>query len=110
MVTAVCPDLFQRTALADFSVSGDVEMIADVGESPGLVGGPKGFHREITVVTSGAAMDYKEAHLPVILVKTRGYHTPQAVKPNVPAKAVATAMITLMITPHTDFFFSCSIL
>ena len=55
-------------------------------------------------------MDYKEAHLPVILVKTRGYHTPQAVKPNVPAKAVATAMITLMITPHTDFFFSCSIL
>ena len=33
MVTAVCPDLFQRTALADFSVSGDVEMIADVTES-----------------------------------------------------------------------------
>ena len=34
MVTAVCPDLFQRTALADFSVPGDVEMIADVTESP----------------------------------------------------------------------------
>jgi hypothetical protein len=106
----VRPDLVQWTAAVYLAVAGDVEMIADVGESPGLVGGPKGFHREITVVTSGAAMDYKEAHLPVILVKTRGYHTPQAVKPNVPAKAVATAMITLMITPHTDFFFSCSIL
>ena len=34
MVTAVCPDLFQRTALTDFSVPGDVEMIADVTESP----------------------------------------------------------------------------
>jgi len=106
----VCPDLVLRPAAVQLTIPGDIVMIADVGESPGLVGGPKGFHREITVVTSGAAMDYKEAHLPVILVKTRGYHTPQAVKPNVPAKAVATAMITLMITPHTDFFFSCSIL
>ena len=34
MVTAVCPDLFQRTALVDFSIPGDVEMIADVTESP----------------------------------------------------------------------------
>ena len=34
MVTAVCPDLFQRTALADLSVPGDVEVIADVTESP----------------------------------------------------------------------------
>lgn len=65
----VRPDLVQWTAAVYLAVAGDVEMIADVGESPGLVGGPKGFHREITVVTSGAAMDYKEAHLPVILVK-----------------------------------------
>ena len=35
MVTAVCPDLFQRTALTNFSIAGDVEMIADVTESHG---------------------------------------------------------------------------
>ena len=33
MVTAVCPDLFQRTALANFSIAGDVEMVTDVTES-----------------------------------------------------------------------------
>ena len=85
-------------------------MIADVGEPTILMCASKRFHGKIPVVACCAAMNYKEANLPVILVKTRGYHTPQAVKPNVPAKAVATAMITLMITPHTDFFFSCSIL
>ena len=33
MVTAVCPDLFQRTALANFSIAGDVEMVTEVTES-----------------------------------------------------------------------------
>ena len=33
MVTAVCPDLFQRTALANFSIASDVEMVTDVTES-----------------------------------------------------------------------------
>ena len=32
MVTAVCPDLFQRTALANFSIAGDVEMVTNVTE------------------------------------------------------------------------------
>ena len=43
MVTAVCSDLFQRTALANFSIAGDVEMVTNVTE-PGvgydLVGKP----------------------------------------------------------------------
>ena len=33
MITAVCPDLFQRTALANFSIAGDVEMVTDVTEA-----------------------------------------------------------------------------
>ena len=32
MVTAVCSDLFQRTALANFSIAGDVEMVTNVTE------------------------------------------------------------------------------
>ena len=34
VVTAVCPDLFERTATVDLSVACNVEMIADVAESP----------------------------------------------------------------------------
>jgi len=33
MVTAVCPDHFQRTPLADFPITCDVEMITDVSET-----------------------------------------------------------------------------
>ena len=32
MVTAVCSDLFQRTALANLSIAGDVEMVTNVTE------------------------------------------------------------------------------
>ena len=33
VVTAVCPDLFERTATVDLSVACNVEMIADVAEA-----------------------------------------------------------------------------
>ena len=50
-------------------------------------------------------MNYKESDLPVILVETIGLaHNPQAVMPNAPAMAVATAMITLRMVLQTDFF------
>ena len=80
-------------------------MIADVGEPTILVCAPKRFHWKIPVVACCAAMNYKEANLPVILVETIGFaHNPQAVMPKAPAIAVATAMITLRMVLQTDFF------
>ena len=58
MVTAVCPDLFQRTALVDFSIPGDVEMIADVVESPVEdVVQSAGFRRKGFPLRRGTAMN-----------------------------------------------------
>ena len=80
-------------------------MIADVGEPTILVCASKRFHGKIPVVPCCAAMNYKEANLPVILVETIGFaHNPQAVMPKAPAIAVATAMITLRMVLQTDFF------
>ena len=80
-------------------------MIADVGEPTILMCASKRFHWKIPVVACCAAMNYKEANLPVILVETIGFaHNLQAVMPKAPAIAVATAMITLRMVLQTDFF------
>ena len=49
-------------------------MIADVSEPTILMCASKRFHGKIPVVACCAAMKYKEANLPVILVKAILFH------------------------------------
>ena len=57
-------------------------------------------------------MNDQEAYLPVILIKTTSliHHQIQALRPNAPAMAVATATITLRTVPQIDFFINYCIL
>ena len=58
VVTAVCPDLFERTATVDLSVACNVEMIADVAESPVEdVVQSAGFRRKGFPLRRGTAMN-----------------------------------------------------
>ena len=68
--------------------------------------GTQGLHREVPVATGGAAMNHQEAHLPVVLIETIALvrHKPQALIPNAPAMAVATAIITLSTMLQVDRF------
>ena len=65
-----------------------------------------GTELEISVAAGGTAMNDQEAYPPVILIKTTSliHHQIQALRPNAPAMAEATATITLRTVPHTDFF------
>ena len=58
MVTAVCPDLFQRTALANFSIAGDVEMVTDVTEATVVdMVVAAGFKVQVSPLRGGGTMD-----------------------------------------------------
>ena len=87
-------------------------MIANVRKASCEMSRPQCLHREGTVATGGTAMNDQEAHLPVRLIKTTTlvHHKPQALSPNTPAMAVATAIITLRTVPQIDFFINYSFL
>ena len=70
----MCPDLVLRPAAVQLAIPGDIVMIADVSEPTILVCASKRFHGKIPVVACCAAMNYKEANLPVILVKAILFH------------------------------------
>ena len=110
--TGMCPYLANRSAGMQRTIPGDVEMIANIQKASCKMGGPQGLHREVSVATGGTAMNNQEAHLPVILIKTTALvrHKPQALMPNAPAMAVATAIITLRTVPQIDFFINYSFL
>ena len=92
------------------AVTGDVEMITDIGKAPCQMTAAKRLHREVTVTARSAAMNYQEGYLPIVLIETARCHAPkpmQAFKPNTPASADAMAITTLMITLQVEFdFFS----
>ena len=67
-------DLVYGAADVYFAVAGDVEVIADAGKSALQMTAAQGIHREITVVTCCAAMNYQEAYLPIVLIETSGSH------------------------------------
>lgn len=50
-------------------------MITDTGKAPLQMTAPQRFHRKITVTARGAAMNYQEAHLPIVLIKTACSHS-----------------------------------
>lgn len=103
-------DLMGRAANVDFPVAGDVEMITDAGKAALQMAAEQCFYREVAVTARCAAMNYQEAHLPIVLIETARRHAPkpmQAFSPNTPANADATAITTLMITLQVEFdFFS----
>ena len=94
VVAAVRPHLFQRSSAVDVTVAGDVEVIADVLESPVAdVILPALLETKAPPLRGGGAMDDDQRH---------GSHTcTHDEMPNTPARAVATATIALRTNPHT---------
>ena len=100
-------DVMDRTATVHLAVAGDVEVVANPCKATLQVAAAQGLDRKIDIAARGAAMDYQETDLPVVLVEAAGCHPAQALMPKAPATALATAMITLRTMPHTVFgFFS----
>lgn len=103
--------LMNRTADVNLTIARDIKMITDIGKSSRQMAAAKRLYREMTVTASSAAMNYQEAHLPIILIETSRSHGQamkpvQAPRPKAPATAVATAMITLSIILHFEDVFS----
>lgn len=67
-------DLVGGAADMDFTVAGDVEVVADAGKAALQMTAPQGFHRKITVVARCTTMNYQEADLPVVLIETSVLH------------------------------------
>ena len=64
MVTAVCPDLFQRTALANFSIAGDVEMVTDILETAVVdMVVAAGLEIQVPPLRGGGTMDDDQCYL-----------------------------------------------
>lgn len=62
--------LMHGAADVHLAVAGDVEMIADVGKAAGEMAAAQGGERKVAIATCGAAMNYQEADLPIVLVET----------------------------------------
>lgn len=67
-------DLVGGAADMDFTVAGDVEVVADAGKAALQMTASQGFHRKITVVARCTTMNYQEADLPVVLIETSVLH------------------------------------
>lgn len=67
-------NLMNRTADVNLTIASDIKMIADAGKSSRQMAAAKRLHREMTVTASSAAMNYQEAHLPIILIETSCPH------------------------------------
>lgn len=66
----------------------------------------QGIERKVTITACGAAMNYQEANLPDSFDRTfliSYVYLVQALKPNILANVVLTAITTLRITPQIDF-------
>lgn len=67
-------NLMGGTANVHLSVTGDVEMITDIGKAPCQMAATKRCHGKLTVATRSTAMNYQEVHLPIVLIKTACLH------------------------------------
>ena len=67
-------NLMGGTANVHLSVTGDVEMITDIGKAPCQMTAAKRLHREVTVTARSAAMNYQEGYLPIVLIETACFH------------------------------------
>lgn len=104
MVLAMGADFLQRAAAVNLSVARDVEVVADVAEAAADVLAAAVVKAQAHALGRGRAMNdgkRDDSHRPM-----------QELKPNTPARAVATATMVLRTMPHTDFdfvlmFFRC---
>ena len=104
VVLAMGADFLQRAAAVNLSVARDVEVVADVAEAAADVLAAAVVKAQAHALGRGRAMNdgkRDDSHRPM-----------QELKPNTPARAVATATMVLRTMPHTDFdfvlmFFRC---
>ena len=74
MVLAMRSHLFQRSSAVNLSVTGDIEMITNIGKAPCQMAAAKRFHRKMTVTARSTAMNYQESYLPIVLIETACFH------------------------------------
>jgi hypothetical protein len=67
-------NLMNRATNMHLAVTGDVEMITDIGKAPCQMTAAKRLHREVTVTARSAAMNYQEGYLPIVLIETACFH------------------------------------
>ena len=97
VVPAVRSHLLQRPSAVNLTVAGDVEVVADVLE-PAVADVVRAalLKAKALPLAGGRAMENNQAH--------RSHHWMHEVKPNTPAKAVATATMALSTKPQTEDF------
>ena len=105
MIEAMRSDFFRWAATVNLTVTSHVEVIADVTEAAvANVIAAAIFEAQAHALRRGRAVNdgkRDDSHRPM-----------QELKPNTPARAVATATMVLRTMPHTDFdfvlmFFRC---
>lgn len=97
VVLAMGADFLQRAAAVNLSVARDVEVVADVAEAAADVLAAAVVKAQAHALGRGRAVNddkRDDSHRPV-----------KELKPNTPARAVATATMVLRTMPHTDFDF-----
>lgn len=67
-------NLMDRTTNVYFTVTGDIEMITNIGKAPCQMAAAKRFHRKMTVTARSTAMNYQESYLPIVLIETACFH------------------------------------
>ena len=95
--SGMSPHLQQLTVLRHRSILSDVEVVADVAEAAADVLAAAVVKAQAHALGRGRAVNdgkRDDSHRPV-----------KELKPNTPARAVATATMVLRTMPHTDFDF-----
>ena len=104
----VCPHLVEGASAVYISVTCDVVVVADGGESAGLMPCDDVIQGGRGVATRGAAMHYYQVDAPVVLVLAAGEygtaHEMQLVTPMVVANAVNTVMANCNTFCQNSFF------
>ena len=67
-------NLMNRTTNMHLAITGDVEMITDIGKAPCQMTAAKRLHRKMAVTARSAAMNYQEGYLPIVLIETACFH------------------------------------
>ena len=102
------PHLVEGASAVYVAVACDVVVIADSGESAGLMPCDNVIQGGRGVATGGAAMHYYQVDAPVVLVLAAGEygtaHEMQLVTPMVVARAVRTVMANCNIFCQNSFF------
>ena len=67
-------NLMNRTTNMHLAITGDVEMITDIGKTSCQMTAAKRLHRKMAVTARSTAMNYQEGYLPIVLIETACFH------------------------------------